>query len=315
MAQQHIVVIGSLNLDRTLRVADFPQAGATQSALAYAQGAGGKGANQAAAAARMGASTWMLGCVGDDADGALLAKALADAGVETASVVRTADEPTGSATILLTPAGQNSIVVVPGANAALVPQHLHAHKELLTSAAAILLQLETSLEVLAEAIAIATPAGVPVILDPAPATMLPHETLRGLSWFTPNENEARFYAQASGFALHGEPEAQAEALSHHFQTIGPRNILLKLGEHGAAMLLENGEFFRTSAPAVQVVDTTGAGDTLNGAFAAELVTGSTPQEALRVAVAAASLAATRAGALTSTPTRDEVLGFIGKQGA
>ena len=330
MPTGHIVVIGSLNLDRTFRVDVLPRPGVTQTVLDYAEGTGGKGANQAAAAAAMGARTYMLGCLGQDAAGDTIAGSLSKAGVATSALVRTANAPTGTAAILLTATGENSSLGVPGANHALTPQHLADRRELLTGASMLLLQMETPLAVLAEALAIAKPAGVPVMLDPAPAAPLPTDLLAQLSWFTPNESEARFYLEhtggdpalspgdavssSDGAAQPGADQAglsparqeTSQAVCRHFHALGPANVLLKLGAQGAALLTAKEELLRQPAPQLAVIDTTGAGDTLNGVLAAELVRGALPTEALRFAVAAASLSTTRPGALASLPTRAEV---------
>jgi ribokinase len=318
VAGRPVVVIGSLNLDRTFHVAAFPCAGVTQAVTGYAEGVGGKGANQAAAAARMGVPTYMLGFLGQDAAGDSIATALAEAGVETSALVRTGAAPTGNAAILLTPEGENSILVVPGANHVLAPGHLRDQRELLANSAMLLLQMETSLEVLAEAVAIAGPANVPVLLDPAPASAIPAELLRQLSWFTPNESEARFYLDAASGAL-GDPAGltrrlpgDPESICRYFQSLGPKNVLLKLGARGAALLTGDGHFVLVPAPKVTVVDTTGAGDTLNGVLAAMLALGQSEEDALRFAVAAASLSTTRPGALASQPIRREVYSFMNR---
>jgi ribokinase len=311
MRERPVVVIGSLNLDRVFHVAALPAAGVTQTVLSYSEGVGGKGANQAAAAARLGADVYMLGCLGEDSAGERIAAALRDAGVDTSTLGRTPDAPTGNAAILVTPAGENSILVVPGANHRLAPSHLRMHRDLLTGASMLLVQMETPLDVLAEALAIAGPAHVPVMLDPAPAVPLPPELLHELAWFTPNESEARFYLQATGGCapLGDEPEAPCR----YFQSLGPRNVLLKLGARGAALLTGDGRFFHVPAPRVEVVDTTGAGDTLNGALAAALARGAGEEDALRFAVAAASLSTTRPGALASLPDRAEAERFCLQQ--
>ena len=299
-----LVVVGSLNLDLRLHVAHPPAPGETQLATAASRSPGGKGANQAVAAARLGARTGMLGCIGDDADGHTLLDALDAAGVDTAAIARCA-QPTGTATILLTPSGENSIVVAPGANHALAPAHLQQHAGLLARAGMLLTQLETPIAVLEALLALATRAGVPVLLDPAPAAPLPPAVLQHLAWFTPNETEARFYAGGHPAAALGTLE-KARELCGHFQSLGPRNILLKLGSQGACVLSEQGEWLHAAAPGVQVVDTTGAGDTLNAAFATALLRGDSLWAALRFAVAAASLSTTRAGAMGSAPTREQV---------
>ena len=312
MESARIVVVGSLNLDLFFEVARLPAPGETQLATHARQQPGGKGANQAAAAARLGAPTSMIGCVGQDAAAALLLAALEAEGVATDAVERLAGSAqtdstqTGSAVVLLTPKGENSIVVAPGANAALTPAHLQRHARLLQTAGLLLTQLETPLSVLAEALALA--GSVPVMLDPAPAAPLAPELLRQLTWFTPNETEARFYAGAA-FAGSLDTEAQAHHLAAQLQTLGPRNILLKLGGRGAGVLTEASAWHFCPAPPVSVVDTTGAGDTLNAAFAAALLAGKTVPRALRFAVAAASLSVTRAGGLPSCPSLAEVTAF------
>ena len=301
-----LVVVGSLNLDLNLSIAHLPIPGETQIAAALTRSPGGKGANQAAASARLGAPTSMLGCIGDDDDGRAILHALHDAGVDTSAVARCA-QPTGAAVILLTPAGQNSIVVAPGANHALTPAHLQQHAGLLASAGMLLTQLETPISVLEALLTLATEAHIPVMLDPAPAALLPPALLRQLAWFTPNETEAAFYAGQDPSPT-SEPEARA--LCTRFQSMGPRNILLKLGSQGACLLSEAQEWLFAPAPRVQAVDTTGAGDTLNAAFAAALLQGEPLARALRFAVAAASLSTTRPGAMHAAPNREQVERFL-----
>ncbi len=180
----------------------------------------------------------------------------------------------------------------------------------------VLTQLETPLPVLEELLRIASQARVPVMLDPAPAAPLSPEILRQLSWFTPNETEAGFYADSKEGENATETNARAEearALCLRFQQLGPRNILLKLGEHGAAVLSEHGDWHMVPAPRVEVVDTTGAGDTLNAAFAAALLRGEALEQALRFAVAAASISITRAGAMRAAPDHAEVERFLTEQ--
>ena len=296
-----ILVVGSLNLDRTFQLAHLPVAGATQTATAASQAAGGKGANQAAAAARLGGDVAMAGAVGEDAEGRLVLAALRAAGADTSPVI-TLQSETGTATILLTPDGENSIVLAPGANAAFAPVHIDSLGSLFENAAIILTQLETSHAVLERTLALAAQAGVPVMLDPAPAAPLAPGIFAQIAWFTPNETEAEFYARATRAA----DALQGEALCRHFQRLGVANVVLKLGKRGAAMRTAEGSYCEIPAPQVQVVDTTAAGDTLNGALAVRLAAGDAPQGALRYAVAAASLATARAGAIASLPTAADV---------
>lgn len=345
-----LVVIGSLNVDLVLQVGRLPEAGATETAQSYRQLPGGKGANQAVAAARLGAAVCMIGSVGEDRAGDLLLTTLGEAGVATESVARS-PEPTGTAVVLVTPAGENSILVAPGANGTLSPTHVRTHAGLLRGAGMILTQLETPADVLDAALVLAEEAGVPLMLDPAPATALPSSVLGRLAWFTPNLSEARFYApaeshpsteqrearpgerrpaialrshadgpisgawehprEAHGAEASAAPDpAAARALCLRLQALGPANILLKLGKAGAGALTRGGAWYFEPAPSVAVVDSTGAGDVLNAAFAAALLGGADVAGALRYAVAAASLSVTRSGAMASAPARAEVEGLL-----
>ena len=231
--------------------------------------------------------------------------------VDTSGITRVA-EPTGTAVVLVTPEGENSIVLAAGANHAWPKDHLKAQRRRLQAARIILAQLETPMVVLEQLLDLAEAAGVPVMLDPAPAAALPEALLRRLTWFTPNQAEASFYAGTEGNSV--EPEA-AQALAVRLQQLGPRNVLLKLGARGAGALTAEGAWCFAPAPRVAVVDTTGDGDMLNAAFAAALLqwnevpaSGSSlgVAEALRFAVAAASLSTLRKGAMGSAPTRAEV---------
>ncbi len=304
-SQFSIVVVGSLNLDLLLHVPHLPVAGETQSVTRFYRLPGGKGANQAVAAARLGASTAMLGAIGRDDAGRLLLDALHDGGVDTRHISRQADASTGTATILLTPAGENSIVIAPGANASLSAANVREHRALLAQAAMVLTQLETPVPVLEELAAMTQAEDIALMLDPAPACALDPGVLRRLAWFTPNETEAAFYLQAR------VPTTGAlRELCGRLQAMGPRNILLKLGSRGACVLMEGGEFFHAAAPSVTVVDTTGAGDTLNAAFAVALLRGDEIAAALQFAVAAASLSVTRMGAMAAAPLERELAEFI-----
>ncbi len=310
MPQPPLVVVGSLNLDLVFHLSRPIAAGETQTARAFTRAPGGKGANQAVAAARLGATTSMLGCVGSDDAGDLLLHALRSAGISTQPVERTT-EATGTAAILLAASGENSIVVAPGANALLSPALLQRHAGLLTSAGILLTQLETPTNTLAALLRLASASGLPVMLDPAPAAALPAELLHQVCWFTPNETEAGFYAKRAALPAASAVSAiafatAARTICQELRSLGPRNILLKLGARGAAVLTESGEWFYSAAPSVGVVDTTGAGDTLNAAFAVALLREDAMPAALRFAVSAASISVTRPGAMTASPTLAEV---------
>lgn len=294
-----IVVVGSLNADLVVRVARFPQTGETVSGAAFDVIPGGKGANQACAAGRLGGDVRMVGCVGADANGELLRRSLSASGVDVAGVRAVAEAPTGVALITVDGSGQNQIVVVPGANARVTPAALRETAPF-GGAAAVLLQLEVPLDTVAEAARAARAAGAAVILDPAPARALPDALLAAADYLTPNETEL-------AALVAGPPPAGAEEAVQAARVLlarGARRVVVKRGEHGALLVSAQGE---TSwrAPRVRAVDTTAAGDAWNGAFAFALARGDAPEEAGRLATAAASASVTRAGAQPSMPTLAE----------
>jgi ribokinase len=310
MSSPRVVVIGSLNLDLCVHIDHLPSAGETIGSATLTRAPGGKGANQAVACARLGCSTHLLGALGDDDAATLVRTTLHESGVDLSALIKVT-EPTGTAVILLTPSGENSIVVAPGANYALSSDHVQRYAPLLRQAGMLLTQLETPLPVLAAVLELAGQSGIPVMLDPAPAMPLPRELLQQLTWFTPNETEAAFYARH--FQLPAPPHAdtedsaaQTEDLCRQFQSLGPANILLKLGRRGAAALCADGTFARLPAASVRVVDTTGAGDICNAAFATALLRQLPIRDALHFAITAASISVGRAGAMPSAPTLSEV---------
>lgn len=317
MRSQNVVVIGSLNLDLCVHLDHLPAPGETLGSAWLTRAAGGKGANQALACARLGTPTHMLGALGNDDAAIVLRDTLSGVGVDISPLI-SLPEPSGTAVILLTPSGENSIVVAPGANQGLNAAHVWPHASLLSQAGMLLTQLETPLLVLATVLEIAGRSSTPVMLDPAPAMPLARELLQQLTWFTPNETEAAFYAHH--FELHapihsaGDTADQAETLCQKFQSLGIPNILLKLGSRGAAARTADGTFSWLPAPPVPVVDSTGAGDICNAAFATALLRRLPLRNALEFAVTAASLSVGRPGAMTSAPTRAEVEQLLQTQG-
>jgi len=304
---KNIVVVGSLNLDLVAYVSRMPAEGETLTGNDFATFPGGKGANQAVAAARLGARVSMVGRLGNDGFAAQLRQALNDAAVDT-SRVAPVSKPTGTAVILVNERGSNSIVVIPGANAALVPQDLDRHMDLLRNAAAILAQLEIPMETVVRLGEIAAEFGVPFILDPAPARDLPPELLRNVTWLTPNETETRIILDGLGYPS-GDPLNGAyplDAAADRLLATGVRNVILKLGSRG--IYLRGADVESEIMPPFQVhaVDTTAAGDALNGGFAYGITQGMPPAEAARVACAVAAVSVTRAGAQPSMPTIGEV---------
>jgi ribokinase len=301
-----IAVVGSINMDLVASVERIPAAGETVRGWDFQTHPGGKGANQAVAAARLGGRVRMLGKVGRDAAGELLLARLQDAGVDLACVARE-DGPTGVALISVQPEGENSIVVVPGANAALTPEFVDAHRETVLGAAMVLVQLEVPIATVEHLAVLCGQHGVPLVLDPAPAQRLPEEVFRHLLWFTPNETEAAFY-------LGEQTITDAEQAARRLLSLGMKGVALKLGARGVVLATQDGTMERLPAFEVEAVDTTAAGDTWNGGFAVGLTSGWSVKEAGRFAAAAAAISVTRRGAQPSMPTREEVERLLQRQG-
>jgi ribokinase len=304
VTSKRIVVVGSLNADLVVRLPRFLRPGETLTGESFNQFPGGKGANQACAAARLGAAVSMLGRVGADAHGAWLCGSLAADGVDVDGVREDPGAATGIALICIDGAGQNQIVIVAGANGRFDTEALQADEPRLQGADAVLLQLEIPLATVSAAARIARAAGATVILDPAPARELPDELLRTCDWITPNESEL---AALTGVPDRGtlEPAAAASA-GRELIARGARHVIVKLGSRGALLVTGDGNHL-VAAPAVRAVDTTAAGDCFNAAFAVALAEGRPAHEAVRFANAAAAIAVTRPGAQPSLPTRAEVL--------
>jgi ribokinase len=274
-----VVVVGSLNVDHAVKVERFPDVGETLTASGFASGLGGKGFNQAVTAARMGADVAMVGCVGADADGDLLLRILNQEGIDAGFVRHHAEFPTGRAHITVDASGNNSIVVVPGANAAAA-----FPSAALEGADVLLAQLECPIEVVAVAMAAARAAGVVTILNSAPAQRLTNEFLALADYLVANETEA-----------------------DHLGRVSYRGIaVITGGERGALVLVPGRDSYRVPALLVPVVDTTAAGDAFCGAFAAALADGQTLADTLRRASAAGGHAVTRAGAFASLPSATDV---------
>ena len=310
-----IVVIGSLNMDFVLAVERLPMPGETILGHGFRTIPGGKGANQAYAAAKLagdGIAVRMLGRVGADSFGSVLKRNLEAAGVDVAGVMETASEATGVACIHVDDTGQNSITVAPGANALLSPADIGSlHDGALDDARCVLLQLEVPLETVAEGLRKARRQGAIGILDPAPAQILAAEILELVDIATPNENEACVLA---GVAPARFNPSEAAAIGRRILERGVGSVIVKLGDQGCVYC---GRDRTIVAPpfAVRAVDSTAAGDTFNAALAVALVEHFDIERALRFANAAAAISVTRSGAQTSAPTRDEVEALLAQSGA
>jgi ribokinase len=295
-----IIVVGSINMDLVTQVHTLPVPGQTLIGTGFLTTPGGKGANQAVAAARLGFPTQMVGMVGEDGFGQNLLATLAAAGVGTVAVER-APGPSGIASILLADNGTNNIVVVSGANSHMDPLAVDRHAAFIRTAGMVLCQLELPPASVARLLAICAQAGVPIMLDPAPAAALPELTWAQATWFTPNETEAAFY-------LGGD--ANVEDAAEQFLSKGVRNVALKRGAAGVYVAVAGGRAEWVRPFAVEAVDSVAAGDCFNGAFAVALLEGHDPWAAARFANAAAAISVTRTGAQASMPSRAEVDAFL-----
>ena len=298
--QKPIVVVGSINMDLVARCNRIPRPGQSLIGTGFDTTPGGKGANQAVAAARLGYPVQMVGAVGDDVFGSALLDNLSAAGVGTAAVKRV-DGPSGVATILVAENGENSIVVVPGANGKVDPAYIDSQAELICSAGMVLCQLELPIPTVRRVLDLCEDAGVPVMLDPAPASPVPGEIWRQVAWCTPNETEAAFY-----LGTESKPVDAAKQLIGR----GVRSVALIRGSEGAYLAVAGGKADWVRPFTVQAIDTVGAGDCFNGAFSVALLEGKGPWAAARFASAAAAISVTRKGAQASMPARNEVDEFL-----
>jgi ribokinase len=301
---RRVIVVGSVNVDLVAVVDHLPAAGETVIGGRFEQHHGGKGGNQAVAAARLGAATAFVGAVGGDAFGGAARAALETAGVDVAGLLTLDQEATGVALILVDRAGENSIAVAGGANAALTSVQVRtALKRLaLTKDDVVMVGHEIRTGAAHEALRLGRIAGATTILNPAPATGLEAPTLALADILTPNRGEL------ATLVGDGTPAAAAKRLLG--QDPGKRSVLVSLGADGA-VLVTGRKSTRIAARSVAAVDTVGAGDTLNGALAAGLAAGMTIEAAARRAVAAAGLAVTRAGAREGMPTTADLEGAGG----
>ncbi|MFG2384766.1 ribokinase [Streptomyces avermitilis] len=296
MYDYDLLVVGSANADLVIGVERRPAAGETVLGSDLVVHPGGKGANQAVAAARLGARTALLARVGDDAHGRLLLDSQRRAGVDTGGVL-VGGAPTGVALITVDPSGDNSIVVSPGANGRLAPQDVRAADGLLQSAAVVSAQLEIPLESVVEVVRNLAP-GTRFVLNPSPPRPLPAEVLAACDPLIVNEHEARVIG---GGELDGSPEDWAAALL----ALGPRSVVVTLGAEGALVASAEGTA-RVPSVRVDAVDTTGAGDAFTAALAWRLGLGESLARAAAYAVRVGASAVTRSGAQASFPTAEEV---------
>jgi ribokinase len=296
----HICVVGSANIDLTFRTPRLPRPGETLAGTAWQLGFGGKGANQAVTAARLGARVSMVAKIGRDAFGEKTLQNFAANGVDATHVTISEDRLTGAASIVVDDEARNAIVVVPGANFALSPKDVCSAAGTIQSAKILICQLEVPLETTLEAFRVARAAGVKTILNPAPAAPLPDELLGLADLCIPNETEVE---QLTGHAA--ASWEQAEEAARLLMQRGPRAVIVTLGDRGALVVDSHGSS-KADAVCVRAVDTSGAGDAFIGGLAVFLLEGVSLLEAIARANRVAALSVTRLGTQTSFPTRSDV---------
>jgi ribokinase len=295
-----VFVMGSINQDFVLKVERRPQPGETVTNAKLSTHNGGKGANQAAAAALLGASVTFLGRVGDDEFGEPLVQALQEKGIDTSLVERASGASTGAAFITVTPDGENAITVAPGANRSLAPEDVDAAAGAIGDARVFVAQMEIPAHSVLRAVEISADKDTRALVNLAPMFEVPRELLEKLDPLVVNEHEAAFLLGREVEGVDGALSAAPELLS-----LGPRSAVITIGEDGA--VLADGESVdHFPAPEVEVVDTTGAGDAFVGALATQLARGASLQEAVAYAVRAGAAAVTKEGAQGALPTPEVV---------
>lgn len=295
-----VVVVGSSNTDMIIKVDRLPQPGETVLGGEFSTAAGGKGANQAVAAARAGGDVTFVARVGDDIFGRLAVQRFKADGIDVRYVLEDPGAPSGVALIFVDRGGENSIAVASGANARLTPADVWAAGDVIRTADILVTQLETPLETVRAAVELAAHHGVPVLLNPAPAQTLDAALLQRVALLTPNETEAALLA-----GVDVSSESDAEVAARQLAAMGVGQIIVTLGSRGALVFGSDHSELVAGFP-VEAVDTTGAGDVFTGALAVALANGSNVVDAVRFANAAAALSVTKLGAQPSAPTRLEI---------
>jgi ribokinase len=302
--QKSIVVVGSVNMDLMVRCPHLPAAGETVMGHSFTQAPGGKGANQAVAAARLAAQVSLVACVGDDEHGRLSMAGFAAAGVDTTHVHRVDRVATGIAMITSDAHGENCIAIASGANDALTCEHLDEADTLIAGAAMLVCQFESPLPTVLHAMALARRHGVPVLLNPAPMLPISLSLLAGMDIVVLNAIEASMLSTLPVGTIH-----QVCQVAEFLRSAGLGTVIVTLGKEGVVVADDSGTHHHV-APQVVALDSTGAGDTFVGALASALVSGTAMTEAIQFAQQAAALSVTRRGAQASMPSRSEIKDFF-----
>ena len=295
-----VFVVGSINQDFVLSVERRPEPGETVTEAQLSKGNGGKGANQAAAAALLGAGVTFLARVGDDGLGEPLVEALADKGVDTSPIEASPGWSTGTAFITLTPDGENAITVAPGANRSLTADDVDDASDAIGDARVLVAQMEVPLEVVLRAVEVASRQGTRALVNLAPTREVPRELLEKLDPLVVNEHEAAFLLGEKVEGVDGALSAAPELLG-----LGPKSAVITLGKDGA-VFSDGDSTSHVPSPEVEVVDTTGAGDAFVGALASQLARDASLEDAVAYAVRAGAAAVTREGAQGALPTPESV---------
>jgi ribokinase len=291
-------------MDLVVRTPRVPENGETIIGLDFHRFPGGKGANQAVAASRLGGRVAMAGKLGEDGFGDAFLSVLKEESINSDYILRDKETKTGIGSVTLDESGNNRIVVVPGANMRYTLDDLQEIEEVIAQSGILMLQLEMDLDVMREAVNLGFKHSVPVLLNPAPAQKLPDEMLAKVSYLTPNETEAKILSGIDVVDVDTAKQAANLLLAK-----GVQNVVLTLGERGALVASEGGTEY-VPGFSVQVVDTVAAGDAFNGALALAILRGKLLPEAARFANAVGALAVTKPGAIPSLPSRGEVDDFL-----
>ena len=294
-----IIVVGSSNVDLTVRVRRLPLPGETIRGATLLRTNGGKGANQAVAAARLGADVLFITCLGNDASGGMLSAQFAADGIDT-SCIKLSATPTGTALIFVDDNAENCIAVAPGSNNDLLPTDIDAARSTMEGASYLLVQLVIPMPTVVRAVELAHSLGIKTIMNPAPMNPVPEDLFSRIWLITPNQTEAE---QLTG--VHVESEDDAARAAEVLFAKGIKNVIVTMGSKGSLVCTPEGREFVPSRK-VKAIDTTGAGDVYNGALVAALSQGKSLIEAARIATLASSIAVTRMGAQTSAPYANEI---------
>lgn len=301
--KSRILVVGSANTDMVISAEHFPLPGETMMGHGFMTNHGGKGANQAVAAARLEGNTAFIGKVGDDQFGHSTIEMMKGEGIDVSGLTVTSEQASGVALITTVPSGENSIIVDSGANGLLRPEDITNAEKLFEDAGIVLMQLETPIDTLTEAAAMAKKHGAYVVLNPAPAPKepLPVELLKNVDLLIPNETEA---AYISGVNIAGDEDLPAAM--NEIQKLGVKDVIITVGSRGVCARID-GEMVTVPAFKVKAIDTTAAGDTFCGALCVALSNGKPLVEAIRFGCKASSFSVTRRGAQMSMPRLEEIV--------